>query len=334
MEEKRPIDRKRESGGMADIGTAEEGRIVEMINIKERLIIVKEKAIYESFTADSVDPGRTNFDLPNLIHKLLIDQGADSELVGKTFLTAKTFFKGHSFKPLDAESSLFIVLELLKELIVLEKEINSYINEEQRLIADYKSKRGQKLSYEIPTITNLESRCKTIFQKTDHIEQFIMSIFLTFYPNDGLTKQSHFPKLHEIIKTKYGEKDMFSENLGNAAYLMRILRLMRNGLDHQLNSVIIKNFELQPDSPVLSPTIELNHKDGKVERISLGIFLPSIFKQLISFVEAIIIFLAAKNVQPMGKIEFGVKQIPEANRRNKFVRYCFWSSFGSGFYHQ
>jgi hypothetical protein len=334
MGEKRPIDRKRESGGMADIGTAEEGAIVDMINIKERLIIVKEKAIYESFTADTVDPGRTNIDLPNIIHKLLVDQGADSELVGKTFLTAKIFFKGHSFKPVDAESSLFIMLELLKELIVLEKEINSYLEEEQKLTTDYESKRGQKVSYAIPTITNLESRCKTIFQKTDHIEQFIMAIVMVFYPADGLTKHSHFPRLYEVIKTKYGEKDLFSQNLSKAVYLMKVLRLIRNGLDHQLDNVTVKNFELQPDSPVLSPTMELNHKEGKMERVSLSVFLPSMFKQLVSIIEGLAIFLAAKKVNPMGQLEFGVRKIPAAQRCNKFVRYSFWSSLGNGFYHQ
>lgn len=334
MDERRPIDRKRESGGMADIGSPEEGAIIDMINIKERLIIVKERAIYESFTADSVDPDRTNIDLPNLIQKMLVDQGADSVLVGKTFLLAKTFFKGHSFKPADAEASLFTMLELLKELIVLEKEINSYIHEEQKLTADYESKRGQKVSYAIPTVTNLESRCKTIFQKTDHVEQFIISMFMTFYPAEGLDKKSHFPRLYEIIKAKYGENDMFTENLNKAVYLMRVLRLIRNGLDHQLETVTIKNFELQADSSVLSPTIELNHKDAKMGRVSLSVFLPSVFKQLGSIIEGLIIFLAAKNVNPMGKLKFGVKQIPETQRRNKFVRYCFWSSIGTGFYHQ
>jgi hypothetical protein len=300
MKEKRPIDRKRESGGMADIGSAEDGAIRELINIKERLIVLKEKAIYESFTADTADPGRTNIKLPNLIHKLLIDQGADSELVAKTFLTAKTFFKSHSFKPIDAESSLFIMLELLKELIVLEKEINEYLTEEKKLTADYDSKGKQRVSYAIPTLTNLETRCKTIFQKTDHIEQFIMAIIVIFYPAEGLTKHSHFPRLYEVIKSKYGENDMFSQNLNQAVYFMRVLRLIRNGLDHMVESVTITNFELQPDSTVLSPTIELNHKEGRLERVSLCVFLPMLLKQLISVIESLTIFLAAKNVNHGG----------------------------------
>ena len=45
--EKRFVDKIRESVGHADIGTAEDGAIVEMKNYNGRLIILKENAIYE-----------------------------------------------------------------------------------------------------------------------------------------------------------------------------------------------------------------------------------------------------------------------------------------------
>jgi hypothetical protein len=41
MQEKRPIDRKRESGGSADIGKPAEGAIIDMIWIKWGLNIVE-----------------------------------------------------------------------------------------------------------------------------------------------------------------------------------------------------------------------------------------------------------------------------------------------------
>jgi len=40
MNEKRPIDKKRESAGMADIGTNEDGAIVEMTKIGDRLLVL------------------------------------------------------------------------------------------------------------------------------------------------------------------------------------------------------------------------------------------------------------------------------------------------------
>jgi hypothetical protein len=52
MSEKRPIDRKRESGGHADIGSEEDGAIIEMQNIGGRLLVIKERSIYEMVMAD------------------------------------------------------------------------------------------------------------------------------------------------------------------------------------------------------------------------------------------------------------------------------------------
>lgn len=93
MSEKRPIDRIRDSGGHADIGTLEDGAIIEMKNIGGRLLIIKERAIYEMVMADTIDPERTNINLPTTIHKLIIDKGTESETVSRTLLTAMTLFR-------------------------------------------------------------------------------------------------------------------------------------------------------------------------------------------------------------------------------------------------
>jgi len=58
QKQKTDIERLRNRGGVADIGTKEDGAIVETININERLITVKEKSIYELVLADTLDPQR------------------------------------------------------------------------------------------------------------------------------------------------------------------------------------------------------------------------------------------------------------------------------------
>ena len=65
MDNKRPIDVKRERGGSADIGSAEDGAIVEMYSIRTRLLIIKERAVYELRLADDIDPNRENPDFLN-----------------------------------------------------------------------------------------------------------------------------------------------------------------------------------------------------------------------------------------------------------------------------
>jgi hypothetical protein len=78
MKEKKPIDRIRESSGHANIGTEEDGAILEMINIGGRMIVIKERSIYEMVFADTIDPERTNINLPATIHKLVINKGTES----------------------------------------------------------------------------------------------------------------------------------------------------------------------------------------------------------------------------------------------------------------
>jgi hypothetical protein len=55
MDKKRPVDLIRDRGGSADIGTSEDGAIMEMENIAGRLLIIKERSVYELIMADDID---------------------------------------------------------------------------------------------------------------------------------------------------------------------------------------------------------------------------------------------------------------------------------------
>lgn len=335
MIEKRPIDRIRESGGHADIGTSEDGAIMEMYNVGGRLLIIKERSIYEMIFADAIDPERTNFNLPPTIHKLIIDKGTQSETVARTFLTAKTIFKSQYIaSTINCDTLLSLTIDMLSEISLLEMEIGKYQEVEDNVSAEYEKRRSQKGAFELPSVVNLESRCKTIFQKADHVEQILMEIITHFYPNKGLTKQSHFPKFHEVLQKLYGDKDGFAAFIGKTLNFMRVVRELRNGLDHRLPTVTVKDFELQTDGNILTPTINLNHKDIKIDRTSLSEFLKLTTANLLEIVETTFAFLAGRNVKTDG-MPYQLKEIPEADRRHKYVRYSFWLPIGpNGFYCQ
>lgn len=335
MKEKRPIDRIRDSGGYADIGTPEDGAIIEMKDIAGRLIIIKERSIYEMVFADTIDPERKNINLPPTIHKLIIDKGTESEVVARTLLTAKTIFKPeYLVDTIDCDTILSLVIDLLSELYVLEKEINEYLEYEKKEIDAYNQRKIKKKSFQLPSIINLESRCKTIFQKADHIEQILMDIITRFYPNHKLTKQSHFPKFYEVVKSIYGEEDSFSKFIEKTLYFMKVIRSLRNGFDHRLNIVRVTNFELQENGEILTPIIELKTKEIELERTSLKDFLEVTYKNLIEIIEITFVFLAGKNVKKTGMI-YQMREIPKDKRRHPFVRYCFWMPIGKeGFYCQ
>lgn len=332
MTEKRPIDKKRDSGGSLDVGTKEDGAILEMITIGKKLIVLKEKSIYELMMADTIDPERTNVGLPNMIQKLIINKGEESEIVGKTFLTAKTLFRAGFFdSKIDINEILKLSLDLLIELATLEREIIQYLENEKRETEDYENRKNNRLPYKLPAIIDIETHCKTIFQKADHVEQILMEFIIIFYPNEKLTKQSHFPSFHTILIKLYGEKDPFSEFIGATLSFMKIVRAIRNALDHRLKTVKVLNFDLQPDSSIISPTIELNHKEDKLNRISLSTFLPIVFENFISIIEDVFAHVAAKHAKPNPMLS-KIMAIPEGQRSNKFVRYGFWANIGEGGY--
>jgi len=330
--EKKPIDRIRESGGHFEVGTNADGAVTEMVNVNDRLIIIKEGAVYEAMMADDVDPNRTNINLPNGLTKLLINQGASSEIVSRVFLTAKVLFRKEFFKGIDIEKIINLSIEITNELIVLEDEINVLLKDENQASCDYEESRKQPSNFLIPSVNNLETRCKTIFQKVDHIEQLLMEIIIIFYPQKGFTKQSHLPKLKEVLSAEYGEEDGFVLFLSRALEFARIARELRNGLDHRLNTVVVKNFDIQADASIISPTIELNHKEVKLERVSLSYFLPIVLQNMLTIVETSFACLASRKSNGH-LMAYEVREIPEAKRRNKYVKFCFWSPLGEGGYY-
>ena len=258
MDTKRPVDIKRDSGGQADIGSEADGAIVEMFEYNGILLTIKERSIYELALADNIDPKRENPDLPTTVHRLVLNRGTESELVCRTFLTAKRLFKESCLlQTVNTTNTLSLAMEAVKELVTLDDEINEYLNFEKKVSEEYEERRGKKLSYSIPSVTDVNTRCKTIFQKADHVTQTLMEIITVFYPNSGLTKQSHFPRFHEFLKKQYGDGDNFAKFIEDSVKFLELVRSLRNCLDHRLKEVQVKDFELQVSSDVLSPTIEI-----------------------------------------------------------------------------
>ncbi|TKT90393.1 hypothetical protein [Dyadobacter frigoris] len=335
MDKKRPIDIKRESGGHAEIGSEEDGAIIELKNIGGRLLVIKERSIYEMVIADTIDPERTNINLPTTIHKLIIDKGTESETVSRTLLTAMTLFRPeYILNTVDCPKLIGLAIDLLSEISIFEKEIKEYHIAEKTASDEYEERRNQNVSYKLPSVISLESKCKTIFQKADHIEQTLMDIIVKFYSNLGLTKQSHFPNFHEKLKEKYGEADPFVEFINKTVYFMQVIRELRNGFDHRLEHTKVCDFELETDGNITTPTIELKHKKIKLKRTSLGGFLDITIKNMLDIIELTFAHLAGKNVKT-GGMPYQVKQIPNDKRRYKFVKYSFWTPIGDeGFYNQ
>lgn len=332
MKEKSDIDRIRNSGGHTTVGSEHDGAVMEMKNIAGRLLVIKERAIYEIVTADSIDPERKNANLPPMLQKIIIDRGTESEIVSRTLLTAIGLFKPeYIMAAVDCNIIISLMIDMLSEIYILEKEISEYQQSENDASAEYEIRKQEKAQYKLPSIVNLESRCKTIFQKADHVEQLLIDIITRVYPELKLTKQSHFPNLYLEIKKLYGENDSFVKLLETASGFMQILRELRNGFDHRLDHTKAIDYQLQVNGDIIAPTIELNHKKVKLERTSLSEFLSLVIDNLIYVVEMALVYLASKNLRNTAIPNY-VKKIPAEKRQNKFVSFSIWSPMGEGGY--
>lgn len=326
------FDNIRNRGGSADIGTEADGAIEQMFDVGSRHLILKERSIYEFILADQVDPDRTNSKMPNQIQRLVLDRGSQSEIVCRSFLTAKRLITGQFLgSAFDVTKALTISLDVLIELCVLDNEISNYLAQEEKLVSWYEERRSSK-DYAIPSLIDVKTRCKTIFQKADHISQGIMEIIRLFYPDFPI--QHYYSQFPAFVSEKYGKTDPFYQFLENCVPFLEIVRNARNCLDHRRTETIIKDFELQKEGNILSPTIEMDYRSSQVQRMALEQFLTICNQNMLTISELMISHLCSKNVQPMGMIRYELREVPENQRRNPLIKYAFWSNLPGGYYHQ
>jgi len=325
------IEKQRSRGGVADIGSKDDGAILEMVNINDRLIIVKERSLYEFTLADTLDPKREMPNLPPHVHKLLLKQGANDPLVARTFLTAKVLFMGGHYPDfLNVRNGLLQMLEVAKELIEMEEAIKEYLEEQERSIQLWRGRKGVP-GFMLPSIPNLQTRCKTIFQKADHASQGFMDVIRTFFPD---FTQGYYSSFLTFANDKYGDDDSFVSYLRQVTPFMVDVRNIRNCLDHRKVELQIRDFEFQQDGQILAPTIEMDDNGSKILRQDLAAFLPGVMDSLVGVIEMMLAFLSSRLLEPWG-LSWQVREVPEDKRRYKLVNFGLWSPIGEdGFYQQ
>jgi len=329
MKEKSNIDKYRESGGKFDLGSSDEGKILKLFSTSNKLIAIKEKAIYSLITADQVDPKRKSENIPNWIQKKLIDKGPDSEIVSKTILTAKLLFQIGSFEKNIIDQIIGLCCESLTEFSALEKEIEGYIKIENADVHKFNISDQSAENYIIPSIPDITTRAKSIFQKTDQIAQIIIDLIRLFYPKDKKLKLTPFKHLYQIIKNKYGEEHDYSIYIQKNLKFFCQIRSIRNGLDHRLDSCKISDFTVEKDGAITHPTIKLKDKECPLSICYFNIYVSNVLKAYPYLFENLLMILADANLKQSG-MNYRVEEIPESRRIFPKVRYALWSPVGEG----
>jgi hypothetical protein len=96
-------------------------------------------------------------------------------------------------------------------------------------------------------------------QKGDHFQLALLKIIRLFYPNEH---NLNWDDACALVNGLYGEDDSFSKVMAVAVPILKLVRNTRNCLEHQLEGVIIKDFELQSNGAIVPPTIEVDFRQS------------------------------------------------------------------------
>ena len=180
MHAKRQIDRIRESGGRIEIGTPDDpSDITAMLSIDDVLYAIKENGIYAIKLADTIDPKRTNPNIPSIQQKILT-YGSESSLVGQTLLTAKQLFNEQILPDwFDCKTAIVRSLEALKDLAAMSELVDTFKQAQDAEITAFSIRPQTQGALILPSISDVEIRIKTFFQKADHVSRS-SSVRLTY----------------------------------------------------------------------------------------------------------------------------------------------------------
>jgi hypothetical protein len=321
MDEKRPIDRRREAGGMMSVGTAgDTSAIKEVIPIGGTLHIVKEKGIYACKLADQIDPERSNPNIPNVQQRVLA-YGTESNLVRQTLLTAKKLFNpSYLSSSFDHEAALVLAFEALKDLAAMQDIVITFIEiESSTKLEDRRQKDG---SVVLPSIGDVSARCKSFIQKSDHALQSLLGIVKLFYGKDAVRWFESFAK---SVASRYGVEDPFTKFMRDALPFLQFVRNARNSIEHpkKTERMVTTDYVLNSEMQIVPPSIQIIHPRTPQPAMQISVFMTQLIEQSAAVFELMLAQMCDRHVQSVAGIQFQVIELPEEWQRAHNVRYSY-----------
>lgn len=183
-DDKRPIDKIRESALSMLVGGPEDGVICEMISIGDQLYIVCEHAIFAVQLADQIDPDRTNVAVPNTNQRVLSYGGKDP-VVGRILLTAHAMFAAsHLGSDFPEQKALRLALDLLRDVAAMLDVRADLVAAIEKTTREVNAQISADRSFKLPAVGDLKSRCDGFAQKVGHAIDTMEEIARLFYPGE------------------------------------------------------------------------------------------------------------------------------------------------------
>lgn len=317
-----PIHRLRESAGSMTITTPDDDTpIREMISTGERLLVVKDKAIYEVTLADQIDPERTNLAVPNTVQRVL-SFGAQEAWVGKVVLTAREFFLNSCFDPESGSKAFNLLLSVAQDIAGAKEILQKHIEKESAAQQSVNPAIGQDRSFVLPSAGNVEASCNEFLQRTDHALRGLFKTVQTFHPD---VAKGGWESLKNKIDSGPRDLDNFSQFLAESIEFLKLVRNARNCVEHPRpeQRLVVLDFKLDKDNALVPPTVEIIHPKTPMGSASVTSFFTATVESLVNVVELMVVFLCARSVGKVAGFQIQVMELAPDQRKSAQVRYSY-----------
>ena len=311
----------RDAGGAFTLNNPDDGTpIKEMLSLGKYLILITEKCTYRAQMADQVDPERKNPSLARHFQQKFLDLGTKSPLLCRTLMQAKVLFR-KEFLSIEVDKAMGLALEALTELAALHEAFENFTAAEQAAIEKVDAYPSRDASKTVPSVSNVQSQCKTFAQKADHFVVKLMELVRLFYPEQRGKK--NWDDFQALAKRLYGDSDPFCEVLNIAVPLLKLVRNTRDCLEHHRPEVTIRDFEPEADGRIAPPTIELDFRGSALPRCRISSFMAQVENHLLDTFEMFAAHMSSKQAKPFAGMNMIVGLLPEDVQESWHVRFAF-----------
>lgn len=328
-ENKREVDRLREGGGSININTPEDqSAITSMLSIKDTLLAVKQRGIYQIRMADQIDPERSNPQVPNTVQRLS-QFGSDEKFIGKVLLTANNLFsKKNILSNIDCETAMVHIVEITKNVAEMRVIADQFAEEQKKCLGELNGKIGNDRSFVLPSIVNVDARVREFIQKADHSLRELFSIAKLFYAELG---KGGWESLKQRIDGETDRIDNFDQFLKNSLPFLQQIRNARNAIEHPRHDkqLTARDFSINSDNCLVPPLIELVHPKTPMNGVPISDFMDSVQRGIVDIVELMVVFLCARHFESPSGLIVRIIEVPEERRTNPNVRYGFGTMVGN-----
>ena len=326
-DKQRPIDRLRDGAGSLTVNTPDDDTpIREMISTGDRLLVVKDKGVYEVTLADRINPERTNPAVPNTIQKILPFGAADS-WIGAVVLTSRQLFLSTCFSSDSGKKAFDLVLGIAQDIAGAQQILQKYRGLESEAAQSIDPKVRQDRSFVLPAVGNVEASCNEYLQRSDHALRELFKVVQLFYTD---VSAGGWDGLKEKIDLGPKDLDNFPQFLAESIDFLKLIRDARNCVEHPRpeQRLVVSDFSIDQTNVLVPPTIEVIHPKTSMPKARVTDFFESAFESMTNVVELMVVFLCARNVSQVAGFPVHVIELAPAQRRSPHVRYSYGMSMG------